>query len=137
MNLPDKHLTLLHDIESPIIDLYRNYPNLKDNQVRKVLGELIKKYRALATQRKVLEPVYSSEIEQVLYKNIATNLERKRSSTGVPASEKPKSLFGRKNKEASADEIFLACLRRVEKSVDRWNKRGGEQGYLNFVQGYV
>jgi len=137
MDLPDKQMDILHAIESSIVDLYRNYPQLKDKEVRKALEKLIKRFRALATGRAVIEPKCSSEIEEVLFRNIETALEVKRSSMGGSPSEKPKSLFGRKSKQATPDEFFLASLRKVEKSVGKWTKRGGEQGYLNFIQGYV
>lgn len=38
--------------------------------------------------------------------------------------------------EITVEEI-LACLRKVRRSVDKWNKRGGPQGYLQFVQQYI
>jgi hypothetical protein len=38
--------------------------------------------------------------------------------------------------EITVAEI-LACLRKVRRSVDKWNKRGGSQGYLQFVQQYI
>lgn len=34
-------------------------------------------------------------------------------------------------------EVILACLRKIRRSVERWNKRGGAQGYLQFAQEYV
>lgn len=36
----------------------------------------------------------------------------------------------------STDEV-LACLQRIHKSVQRWTKRKGRQGYLTFVAQYV
>ena len=36
----------------------------------------------------------------------------------------------------TVDEL-LACLRRIQKSIDFWNKRGGRQGYLSYVAQYV
>ncbi len=48
--------------------------------------------------------------------------------SGLPFEEGPDS--------KTHDEI-IACLKRVKKSVQRWNKHGGRQGYLNFVQQYV
>jgi hypothetical protein len=30
-----------------------------------------------------------------------------------------------------------SCLSEIRKSVDKWNKRGGPQGYLKFVSEYV
>ncbi len=32
---------------------------------------------------------------------------------------------------------ILACLRKIRKSVERWHKRGGHQGYLQFVSEYI
>ena len=34
------------------------------------------------------------------------------------------------------DEIVL-CLKRVLKSVNRWNRSGGQRGYLTFIVQYV
>lgn len=32
---------------------------------------------------------------------------------------------------------IIACLKRIRKSVERWTKRGGRQGYLNFVNEFI
>jgi hypothetical protein len=34
------------------------------------------------------------------------------------------------------DEI-IACLKRIRKSINRWNKVGGRQGYLIFVSDFI
>jgi hypothetical protein len=39
-------------------------------------------------------------------------------------------------KPITIDEIIL-CLKRVLKSVKRWNEDGGRQGYLDFIIQYV
>jgi hypothetical protein len=31
----------------------------------------------------------------------------------------------------------VACLRRLRKSVERWNRTGGQRGYLEFVSQFV
>ena len=36
----------------------------------------------------------------------------------------------------SIDEI-ISCLKRIMKSVEKWNKREGRQGYLRFVSQYI
>ena len=36
----------------------------------------------------------------------------------------------------SLDEI-VACLKRVRKSINRWTRTGGRQGYLTFVSQFV
>jgi hypothetical protein len=34
-------------------------------------------------------------------------------------------------------EEIVACLKRLRKSIELWNKEGGRQGYLSFVKQYV
>lgn len=34
-------------------------------------------------------------------------------------------------------EVILACLKRIRKSVQRWNKEGGRQGYLTFIGRFI
>ena len=34
-------------------------------------------------------------------------------------------------------EVIVACLKRIRESIQRWNKEGGRQGYLTFVQRFV
>lgn len=39
--------------------------------------------------------------------------------------------------DSHVDEEIVACLKRIRKSVGRWNKRGGRQGCLTFIQQYI
>jgi hypothetical protein len=34
-------------------------------------------------------------------------------------------------------EDMVACLRKLRKSVDFWTKRGGRQGYMQYIEQYV
>ena len=34
-------------------------------------------------------------------------------------------------------DVIVACLKRIRKSIQRWNKEGGRQGYLIFIQRFV
>jgi hypothetical protein len=38
---------------------------------------------------------------------------------------------------AKTVEEIVACLKRIQKSVRRWTKEGGRQGYLRFVGQYL
>ncbi len=40
------------------------------------------------------------------------------------------------NDSKTIDEI-IDCLKRILKSVNKWNKREGRQGYLKFVSQYI
>jgi hypothetical protein len=39
--------------------------------------------------------------------------------------------------EITTAEEIVSCLRKIRKSVDRWNRQGGKQGYLQFIEDYV
>lgn len=34
-------------------------------------------------------------------------------------------------------EVIIACLKRIRKSVQRWNREGGRQGYLTFIKQFI
>ena len=34
-------------------------------------------------------------------------------------------------------EDMVACLKRIRRSIERWNKEGGRRGYYEFVKEYV
>jgi len=34
-------------------------------------------------------------------------------------------------------EVIIACLKRIRKSVERWNREGGRQGYLTFIERFI
>ena len=55
---------------------------------------------------------------------------------GEPPVDEPSKVPSPGPKPITVDEIIL-CLKRILKSVKRWNKEGGTQGYLNFIVQYV
>jgi hypothetical protein len=34
-------------------------------------------------------------------------------------------------------DVIVECLKRIRKSIQRWNREGGRQGYLKFVEQFV
>ncbi len=34
-------------------------------------------------------------------------------------------------------DVIIACLQRIHKSVERWNREGGRQGYLTFIERFI
>ncbi|MCX7668798.1 MAG: hypothetical protein N2439_01835, partial [Anaerolineae bacterium] len=39
--------------------------------------------------------------------------------------------------EPVSAEVIIACLKRIRKSVQRWNREGGRQGYLTFISRFI
>ena len=41
------------------------------------------------------------------------------------------------NIESKTSSEIVACLKRIKSSVKLWTKKGGRQGYLNFIQQHI
>jgi hypothetical protein len=38
---------------------------------------------------------------------------------------------------AIAPDILVSCLRRIKRSIAKWSKQAGPQGYLGFVRQFI
>jgi len=75
-----------------------------------------------------------SDVEQALLENVRRMCEwRLGRGTLTDSPEKAKEIAP---EPITIDEIVL-CLKRIHKSVKKWNKEGGRQDYLQFVIQYV
>jgi hypothetical protein len=133
MSVEDKYIDVLQNIEFGIVTTYRDHPELSDYGVIRVLESLIDNYRAEKIGRSPRH-FSLSDVERLLSKNVQSMCEWRlgRASLSHDVS---------KNKDIapepkSVDEVIL-CLTRILRSVNKWNKRGGRQGYLNFIIQYV
>ena len=115
MALEDVHLDILQNIEFAIVNVYHRQRDLRDVQVM----------RALDADITLPEP------EQTVFQRTKDMCDFRLGRPGV-ATRLQVPFEG----EKTVHDI-LACLRKIRKSVERWNKRGGQQGYLHFVQEFV
>jgi len=133
MGLEDKYLDILQNIEGVIASVYREYPEMKDSQAVKSLEALDMCYRALSAKREVKMPENLDDISMGVYELVVEFLDARRSMSDIKsASDIPKRRFGAL-KETTLDDIYLACVRKVLKSVKRHSKIHGERGYLDFI----
>ncbi|PIU28720.1 MAG: hypothetical protein COT09_04075 [Candidatus Hydromicrobium americanum] len=133
MRVEDKYTDVLQNIEFGIVMTYRDHPELSDYGVMRMLKALIDSYIAEKIGRSPRHfPL--SDVERLLLENVRRMCEWRlgRASLSNDVS-KDKEIVP---EPRSVDEIVL-CLKRILKSVNRWNKRGGRQGYLNFIIQYV
>jgi hypothetical protein len=132
MRVEDQYTDVLQNIELGIVLTYKNNRDMSDSDVIRVLEALIDEYAA----EKVGRPPRRfplSETEQALLENVRRMCEwRLGRSTLTDSSGKAKV----DPEPITIDEIVL-CLKRILKSVKRWNKDGGRRGYLDFIIQYV
>ncbi len=130
MEPEQKHLDVLQNIEFAIVNVYGDRPTLVDYRVMKALDTLIASYRA-ESRGHTDKPISLEDEEREIFDRVKSVCEWRLGRT-----EEPEGLEVPPVQPTSLDDI-VSCLRKIRKSVDRWNSRGGPQGYLRFVSEYV
>jgi len=130
MGLEEKNLDILQNIEFAIVSVYEDHPTLLDYRVMGALDALIGAYRA-ESRGHTHKPISLEDQEKEIFDRVKSVCEWRMGRT-----EKPEGMDVPPVQPTSLDEI-QSCLKKVRKSVDRWNSRGGPQGYLRFVSEYV
>ncbi len=130
MGLEDGHMDVLQNIEFAIVSVYRERSDLLDYDVMRALDALIAVYRAEARGHTPKESPLPDPASLV-FQRTKEMCEFRLGRTELAIQRQAPS-----GEEKTVAEI-LACVRKIRKSADRWNKRGGQQGYLQFVCQYV
>ena len=130
MALEDVHLDVLQNIEFAIVSVYRKQHDLRDVEVMRALDVLIEVYRA-ETRGHTPKEIRLAGPEGVVFQRAKEMCEFRlgRHETAIRIQMPFEA-------DKTAHDI-LACLRKIRKSVERWNKRGGQQGYLQFVSEFI
>ena len=134
MSLEDKHPDILQNIEFAIVSVSRENVDLADQDVIKALGALIKHFQR-KSQGKPLEDLQLPKYSALIFDRVEDVLKLRVS--GEKAAPPKRRSFSRALREPSEEEIYLACLRKIEKSAKRWNIRNGKRGYLDFVEDFI
>ena len=111
-----------------IVSVYREHQDLLDHDVDKVLNLLWTEYRNEKQGKAVHQPNLSENAQRV-YERVKDMCEFR---LGRSSAIKTKGWLKVKPTPLSIDEI-MDCLKRIRKSEDLWNKQGGRQGYLYFI----
>jgi hypothetical protein len=126
----EKNPDVLQNIEFAIVKVSRENRGLSDYDVMRALDALIGHYRA-ESRGHVQKKIALEEQETDVFEGVRAVCELR-----MGRSEMPDGVPQVQGFEKSLDEV-LDCLRKLRKSVEKWNKRYGPHGYLNFVSEYV
>jgi hypothetical protein len=127
MDLFEKYQDVLQNIEFAIVSIYRENLEMTDYAVMRSLEAIINHYSAEKTGKRPRN--YSlDETEKEIFRQVQ--------SVCVWRLGRPSSFGMLGITPISLDEI-IQCLKRILKSVEKWNKHEGIQGYLRFVSQYV
>jgi len=133
MAVEEEYQDVLQNIEFAIVRLYREDPSLLDYAVLDALQALIRFYQAEERQRRP-PALRLSEKSQRVFEAVKEMCEWRLGRGGLMDEEgKDVKIEG---ESLSAEEI-VKCLRRIHKSAQFWTKKGGRQGYLNYVSPFI
>lgn len=133
MPLEDKHLDVLQNIEFAIVSVYRNDPSVRDVDAILALEALTSYFHQKNRGIKPGMPDHLSDKSGPIFSAVLEILALRGEQHAEPA-ERPR--FSRALRATTQEDIYLACLRKIEKSAKRWHKLKGERGYLDFIINY-
>jgi hypothetical protein len=129
MNVEEEHEDILQNIEFIVVNTFREHPEVIDYDVERVYEMLIREY---ARPDSEINPAFPTEIRATLYERMKHICDWRlgRAAIGQDGDVIP-------GPEPVTPDVIVACLKRLRRSVSKWSKRGGRQGYLNFINEYV
>lgn len=131
MRVEDQYTDVLQNIEFGVISTFRQHPDLTDFDVETVYNALIQYYKG----KQSIDPCQQQRTDErkVLCEAVKAMCDLRLGETEVKAEDGgsvPTIV------PISSEEMVI-CLKRLQKSVQKWTKQGGRQGYLNFVGDFV
>jgi hypothetical protein len=126
----EEYLDVLQNIELAIVGVYTAHLDLADFQVDQALEALGRSYQREKTGGAPILP--KSEPAKQVYQAVKGMCDWRLGRQNLVDEEgQPMSIA-----PLTVDEI-QACIKRLRRSIDTWNKRSGTQGYLNYILQFV
>jgi hypothetical protein len=130
MSIEEEYQDVLQNIESAIVGVYREQSQLTDYQVDTALEALGRTYLREQTGGAPVLP--KNALAKAVYERVKAMCDWRMGREHL-VDEEGQPL----NMEPLAVEVILACLKRVRKSVNYWNKQSGMTGYLDYVSQFL
>jgi hypothetical protein len=129
----EKYFDVLQNIEFAIVTTYHQDPEITDHDVLSAVNALIREYQAKGRGRTISSIKLSFE-SQPIYDSVKMMCEWR---LGRAALDNDGESVNLDDFDPLSQDEILACLKRIRKSIGRWNKQGGRQGYLKFIEQYM
>ncbi|EGQ9884230.1 TPA: hypothetical protein RQJ82_004455 [Vibrio vulnificus] len=118
MKIQEKCENELKALESSIVGVFRSKPDLLDSQVARAVESMVGIFKSKVKGKPEQKPNLDGLDLHVF------------SALDVAIKE-----ISSVNSELSNNDL-LECLKIIQKSIPKWTKQLGRQGYLNFVSQY-
>jgi hypothetical protein len=129
----EEHMDVLHNLEMSIVSAWKENPRTADTDVHDALRAHIRNYENELRGREPRSPrlgplaneVYAS-LQPVCEFHLGRGDFRDENDEPVTIGD-----------GAISVEELSACLKHIQRSVEKWTKAGGPRGYLTFVSQFV
>jgi hypothetical protein len=127
----EQYLDVLLNLETAIVAVYSDHPDLTDHNVHKAIDGLIRAFQAEQKERST-PTLNLKDLEQQVYAEVLDVCEW-RLGRVQPADP------GESPTEADIKTLdeMLTCLKIIRRSIGFWTKESGRQGYLNYVSSFL
>ncbi|MBD3309485.1 hypothetical protein GF348_24110 [candidate division KSB3 bacterium] len=130
----DQYLDVLQNLEFAIIEMARKTPELTDWHVQSAVKALVRHYKAQVAGKEKASPSHLDPLARETYDRLHT-MSRFLLGEGKFLNEAGEPV------EIPFDAIMppemYECLKRIQKSIRRWNRLGGRKGYLNYIDQFL
>lgn len=129
----EKYNDTLRSMELTLVQQYRLMENLTDWEVKTAVNNLIRHYTAEARRRQPPQ-LNQDALTQLVFDRLRTTCagwlgrEALMDEHGGVATLSDNALKG--------DEV-IACLKRIRRSIEMWQKEGGRRGYFEFIDQFL
>ncbi|NLG98209.1 MAG: hypothetical protein GX491_12680 [Chloroflexi bacterium] len=129
MSIEEEYADVLQNIELAIVGVYKEKPELTDYNVESAITALGRTYQYEKTSGPDAVPVRpKGELANKVYDAVRAMCEWRLGRENLVDEEgQPMQV-----EPITIDEI-QACLKRIRKSVNYWNKESGTRGYLDYI----
>jgi hypothetical protein len=133
MRIEDQHPNVLQNIEFAVATFYRDHPQLSDYAVMRTYEALIDRYSAEAAGREARKRELA-DLERALFDEARRMCEWRLGRADLPNDGSNRAAH---SMEPITVEVLVLCLKRLLKSAQTWNKRGGRKGYLEYMSQFI
>lgn len=131
--LEDKYQDVLHNIETALVQVYREQDEMTDWEALTAVNGLIRTYTAEQRGRKA-PALKLNDLAQEAYDGVRFMCEWRLGRAHL--EDEAGQAFDMGMEPKTVSEI-VACLKRIRKSIDLWQKEGGRRGYFNFASQFL
>jgi hypothetical protein len=132
VKVEDQYPDVLQNIEFGIVTEFRKDPSIVDLDAKSGIAAALRLYQA--QERQHTPPVSTlGDRAQKVFDAVHAVCEWRlgRPSKFAPQDPDPSAM------QQNTTAEIVACLKRIQKSIDFWNRQAGRQGYLRYVSRFI